>query len=180
MVGLAETQFDVKFRLLGVPVRIHPFFWVVSAVMGWQPNNLPLVLLWVLCVFVSILVHEYGHALMSKAFGCTPRSCCGEWAVFVTARESDITARAAGRGARRPWSGVCASVAWSCCWQRWCSGSRRSNTCRRLGRSSGLAHRSGDVSMKIATGPRDRSLPLRLHGHCLLDSWSSSISTGAC
>ena len=69
MVGLAETQFDVKFRLLGVPVRIHPFFWLVSAVMGWQPNNLPLVLLWVLCVFASILVHEYGHALMSKAFG---------------------------------------------------------------------------------------------------------------
>ena len=24
---LAETQFDLRFRLLGVPVRIHPFFW---------------------------------------------------------------------------------------------------------------------------------------------------------
>lgn len=69
MVGLAETQFDVKFQLLGVPVRINPLFWAVAAVMGWQKNDLPIVLLWVVCVLVSILVHEYGHALMSKAFG---------------------------------------------------------------------------------------------------------------
>ncbi len=69
MVGLAETQFDLKFRLLGVPVRVHPFFWVVSAVMGWRTNNLPAVLLWVGCVFVSILVHEFGHAL---TFQCIP------------------------------------------------------------------------------------------------------------
>ncbi len=72
MVGLAETPFDLKFRLLDVPVRIHPLFWAVAAVLGWRENNLPVVLLWVLCVFVSITVHEYGHALMSKAFGCTP------------------------------------------------------------------------------------------------------------
>ena len=72
MVGLAETQFDLKFRLLGVPVRIHPFFWLVSAFLGWRNNDIPMVLLWVLCVFVSILVHEYGHALMSRAFGFTP------------------------------------------------------------------------------------------------------------
>jgi stage IV sporulation protein FB len=72
MVGLAETQFDLKFRLLGVPVRVHPLFWLISAVMGWRPNDLPIVLLWVLCVFVSILVHEFGHALMSKVFRCSP------------------------------------------------------------------------------------------------------------
>jgi stage IV sporulation protein FB len=72
MVGLAETQFDLKFRLLDVPVRIHPLFWAVAAILGWRENNIPVVLLWVLCVFVSILVHEYGHALMSRAFGCTP------------------------------------------------------------------------------------------------------------
>jgi Zn-dependent protease len=72
MVGLAETQFDVRFRLLGVPVRIHPFFWVVAAVMGWQENDLAMVLLWIGCVFVSILVHEFGHALSSRSFGCSP------------------------------------------------------------------------------------------------------------
>ena len=75
MVGLAgETQYDVRFRLLGVPVRIHPFFWVISAVMGFQAyqNDIPAVLLWMGCVFVSILVHEFGHALTSKAFYCSP------------------------------------------------------------------------------------------------------------
>lgn len=34
MVGLAETPFDLKFRLLDVPVRIHPLFWAVAAVLG--------------------------------------------------------------------------------------------------------------------------------------------------
>jgi stage IV sporulation protein FB len=74
MVGLAETQYDVRFRLLGVPVRVHPFFWVISAVMGFQAfqNDIPAVLLWIGCVFVSILVHEFGHALTSKAFYCSP------------------------------------------------------------------------------------------------------------
>ncbi len=72
MVGLDETQFDLKFRLLNVPVRVHPFFWVMAAYISWQDNKLELVSLGVLCVLVSILVHEYGHALISRVFGCTP------------------------------------------------------------------------------------------------------------
>jgi Zn-dependent protease len=68
---MAETQFDLKFRLLGVPVRVHPLFWGIAAVIGWQPNELPLVAQRVLCILVSILVHEYGHALMARAFGYT-------------------------------------------------------------------------------------------------------------
>ena len=74
MVGLAESAYDLRFRLLGVPVRIHPFFWLVSAIMGFQSfeNDIPAVLLWMAAVFVSILVHEFGHALMSKAFNCSP------------------------------------------------------------------------------------------------------------
>jgi len=72
MLGASESPYDLRFRFLGVPVRIHPMFWLVSAVLGWQDRNLPLVMLWVACVFVSILVHEYGHALMGKAFDCSP------------------------------------------------------------------------------------------------------------
>ena len=29
MVGAAETPYDLRFRLLGIPVRIHPLFWLV-------------------------------------------------------------------------------------------------------------------------------------------------------
>jgi Zn-dependent protease len=72
MVGASETPYDVRFRFLGIPVRIHPMFWLVSAVLGWQDQKLALVALWVACVFVSILVHEYGHALMAKSYHCSP------------------------------------------------------------------------------------------------------------
>src|SRR5204863_10187816 len=40
--------------------------------LGWQPAKLPLVLIWMACVFVSILVHEYGHGAVARAFGGTP------------------------------------------------------------------------------------------------------------
>ena len=43
MVGAAETPYDLRFRLLGIPVRVHPLFWLVMAVLGWQDRNLPMV-----------------------------------------------------------------------------------------------------------------------------------------
>ncbi len=72
MVGTAETPFDLRFRALGIPVRVHPFFWLIAAMLGWRDQNLPVVGLWVVCVFVSILVHEYGHGLMAKRFRESP------------------------------------------------------------------------------------------------------------
>ncbi|MHB1559934.1 MAG: site-2 protease family protein [Isosphaeraceae bacterium] len=72
MFGANETPYDLRFRLLGIPVRVHPFFWVMSGMLGWEPQNLPLVALWIACVFVSILVHEFGHALAARAFGASP------------------------------------------------------------------------------------------------------------
>jgi membrane-associated protease RseP (regulator of RpoE activity) len=44
----------------------------MTAGMGWQQNNMQAVLIWIGCVLVSILVHEYGHALMAKRFGGSP------------------------------------------------------------------------------------------------------------
>ncbi len=61
------TEYDTKFRLLGIPVRINPFFWLVAAILGWQ-NRTPLeIVVWIACVFVSILVHEFGHALTTRS-----------------------------------------------------------------------------------------------------------------
>lgn len=65
----APTAYDLRFRLLRIPVRIHPLFWLVMAVLSGQDNNLGGVLLFVGCAFVSILVHEYGHGLMSRSLG---------------------------------------------------------------------------------------------------------------
>jgi len=67
----SRTQFDLNFRLFGVHVRVHPMHWVVSALLGssalregWQ-----FLLIWILCVFVSVLLHELGHVLAMRAFG---------------------------------------------------------------------------------------------------------------
>ena len=69
---VAPTPYDLRFSLFGIPVRVHPFFWLVSLVMGWSPHHPQLMLIWVVCVFVSILVHELGHALTAQYFGWQP------------------------------------------------------------------------------------------------------------
>lgn len=62
----------MNFRLLGVPVRISPFFWVVTAMLGWGDGDMQRVAIWVGCVFLSIMVHEMGHALTNRLFGRSP------------------------------------------------------------------------------------------------------------
>ncbi len=64
----AATPYDLNFRLLNIPVRINPFFWLVAALLGWEGRSGLEVAIWVGCVFVSILVHEFGHGLTARAF----------------------------------------------------------------------------------------------------------------
>lgn len=63
----------IQFRLFGIPTTIQPFFWVILVLFGWmwsgQYGNDPLAIaLFVLAGFISILVHELGHALLFKKF----------------------------------------------------------------------------------------------------------------
>ncbi len=68
MLGVpAPTDFDLNFRLLGIPVRVNPFFWVLAAFLGWSGRSGGEVLVWIACVFVSILVHELGHGLAARS-----------------------------------------------------------------------------------------------------------------
>lgn len=70
----APSQADIHFRILGFPVRIHPFFWLVTLVLGMQGTAEPKsVLIWVIAVTVSILIHELGHAVWQRRFGGHPR-----------------------------------------------------------------------------------------------------------
>lgn len=62
----APTPYDLKFSLLGIPVRVNPLFWVMAAALGWVTHDRFLILIWVGAVFVSILVHEFGHGLMAE------------------------------------------------------------------------------------------------------------------
>ncbi|MFN4258812.1 MAG: site-2 protease family protein [Gemmataceae bacterium] len=66
-----RTPYDLNFSMFGVPVRVHPLFWLISAVLGWNAIHygFSYVLVWIACVFVSILVHEMGHVSMGRIFG---------------------------------------------------------------------------------------------------------------
>ncbi len=63
-----RTPYDVRFSLFGVPVRIHPFFWLGVLLMNL---SLPpaAVVIWTGAVVLSLLVHEFGHVFAMRYFG---------------------------------------------------------------------------------------------------------------
>jgi len=72
------TRYDLVFSLFGIPVRVVWTFWIFAALLGGRylsdpVNGFVLILIWIGVVFVSILVHEMGHALTAKLFGYPPR-----------------------------------------------------------------------------------------------------------
>ncbi len=69
MFNIGPTPFDVRLMAFRIPIRVHPSFWIAMAVFGWIPDHLPLTFLWVLCAFVSVLIHELGHAFTAESFG---------------------------------------------------------------------------------------------------------------
>ena len=70
----APTSADLRFTLFGVPVSVSPWFWLGSAFLGYTflERGVRHLLMWVVCVFVSVLLHEFGHAFAVKAFGGRP------------------------------------------------------------------------------------------------------------
>jgi stage IV sporulation protein FB len=63
------TRYDLRFNLAGFPVRVHPLFWLIALLLGSASGDFLQILIWVLVVFVSILVHELGHALAFRRYG---------------------------------------------------------------------------------------------------------------
>lgn len=88
------TRYDLAFSLFGIPVRVLPWHWLASVLLGWdlmndQDNGPTLLLMWVAIVFVSIVVHEMGHALAATLFGYSPHVILyhfGGLAVFEPSR----------------------------------------------------------------------------------------------
>jgi stage IV sporulation protein FB len=65
------TPLDLRFRLFRTPVRVHPGFWIMAVLLGWQTleDGFGFLALWIGCVFLSILAHEFGHISMGKLCG---------------------------------------------------------------------------------------------------------------
>ncbi len=80
-----HSPYDLQFGLFGFSVRITWTFWLAAAVLGWNwsqymdqvalmreidtPGAFILLVIWIACVFLSILVHEMGHALAWRFYG---------------------------------------------------------------------------------------------------------------
>ena len=67
----------LKFRLFGIPVVIEWWFWLSAALLGGGmsargPDDWMAVVVWIGIMFVSVLVHEMGHALAGIHFGARP------------------------------------------------------------------------------------------------------------
>lgn len=62
----------LRFRVGPFPVSIYPWFFLSAILLGgnlgfgWQMAA------WIFVVFLSVLVHELGHAVVGRAFGGTP------------------------------------------------------------------------------------------------------------
>ena len=64
----------IQFSILGIPVRVEPWFWITMAFIGGglhaaNSTDILLVLVFVFAGFLSIMIHELGHALTIRKYG---------------------------------------------------------------------------------------------------------------
>ena len=97
----------IQFSLFGIPVRIEPIFWLTAAFLGGilyarSTEELLGVALFALAAFVSVLIHEMGHALMIRKFGLPTQvvlSAFGGYATYppgILSRTKSFLVTAAG------------------------------------------------------------------------------------
>jgi len=78
MLGSPDlTPYDLRFRFMAIPVRVHPLFWLVMLLLSGQISredfDLSAAAVFVVCAFISILVHEFGHGLAGRLMGDEPQ-----------------------------------------------------------------------------------------------------------
>ena len=66
----------LRFSIFGIPVLVQPFFWITLVILGGALNattaaDMFEIVLFALAGFISILIHELGHALTARKFGAS-------------------------------------------------------------------------------------------------------------
>ncbi len=61
----------LQFSLLGIPVRIEPWFFIIP-LFALQTRDLRGAVIWSVLVFIGVMLHEFGHALAMRAYGFPP------------------------------------------------------------------------------------------------------------
>ncbi len=71
----APTQFDINFSILGVPVRVHPLFFLGVLLFGGIKNlaNPTWLAIFGVTLFLSVLGHELGHVMAFGYYGIRSR-----------------------------------------------------------------------------------------------------------
>lgn len=78
------TSYDLHFDAFGIPVRVSAYFWIMACLLGYQFGqgfnqgdyggaDPRVFVIAVVVIFLSILVHEMGHAVLMRWFGFSPR-----------------------------------------------------------------------------------------------------------
>lgn len=108
------TRYDIRFNLAGIPIRVHPLFWLMTILIGGLSRDLVFIAVWIVAVFISILVHELGHAIAMRIFSQPSRIVLhimggltipeaspfiGRWATVSQGPTQEIIISLAGPGA---------------------------------------------------------------------------------
>lgn len=74
LIEPGHTPWDLRFNIADIPVRVHPLFWLMALLISGIGQIIGVeLILGVAVVFVSILVHELGHAFVMRYYGERPR-----------------------------------------------------------------------------------------------------------
>lgn len=67
------TQFDINFSVMGVPVRVHPLFFLGVLIFSGARLDPTWIAIFGVAMFLALLVHELGHVMAFMHYGIRSR-----------------------------------------------------------------------------------------------------------
>jgi Zn-dependent protease len=67
-----NTNSGLQFELFGIPIKVLWIFFLTAFLLNFGLRDPAYIVVWIAIVFVSILVHELGHAFVYRRYGIAP------------------------------------------------------------------------------------------------------------